>query len=194
VTSQTSAPPPSRNVRLAIPWVTTAARLVLGVVMFMAGWLKVGSPAESVQAVRAYQLLPESLVGTVGYALPYLEIIVGVLLVLGLLTRVAALGASLLMLAFVFGISWAWAHGLRIDCGCFGGGGQLSAWEEPAYLVDLLRDFGLVLLGVWIMWFPSGRFAVDSALGLTGGPDGDEGEQERNDDEGDEAPDTKEKN
>jgi uncharacterized membrane protein YphA (DoxX/SURF4 family) len=169
VSSQTPASQPSRNVRMAIPWVTTVARLVLGVVLIVAGWLKIGNWQDSVLAVKAYRLLPDSIATTVGHGLPMLEVVVGVLLVVGLLTRVAGVIAGLLMLAFVFGISWAWAHGLRIDCGCFGGGGQLDAWEEPTYLIDILRDFGLVLLGAWIVRFPPGRLALDSALGLAGG-------------------------
>ena len=52
------------------------------------------------------------------------------------------------MLAFVIGIASAWARGLRIDCGCFGGGGQLAAGVEPDYLIEILRDFGLFGLGV----------------------------------------------
>ncbi|WP_200824114.1 MauE/DoxX family redox-associated membrane protein [Nonomuraea solani] len=152
---------------------TTAARLVLGGVLIVAGALKIGTPADSVVAVKAYQLLPEPIAVTVGYALPILEIVVGVLLVVGLLTRVAAVIAALLMLAFVFGIGWAWAKGLRIDCGCFGGGGQLGKGQEPTYLLDILRDFGLVLLGVWAARFPPGRFALDGALGL-GGDTGDD--------------------
>ncbi|MEV4171466.1 MauE/DoxX family redox-associated membrane protein [Nonomuraea sp. NPDC049709] len=156
---------------------TTAARLVLGGVLIVAGALKIGNPADSVVAVKAYQLLPESIAVAVGYALPILEIVVGVLLVVGLLTRVAAVIAGLLMFAFVFGIAWAWANGLRIDCGCFGGGGQLGAGQEPTYLLDILRDFGLVLLGAWAARFPPGRFALDGALGL-GGDTGDEEEDD----------------
>ncbi|MEU8249061.1 MauE/DoxX family redox-associated membrane protein [Nonomuraea sp. NPDC048916] len=159
----------SHNVRAAIPWVTTVARLVLGVVLIAAGWLKIGNPSDSVVAVKAYRLLPDSIATTVGYGLPILEVVVGVLLVVGLLTRVAGVIATLLMLAFVFGIAWAWANGLRIDCGCFGGGGELAAGQEPSYLLDLVRDFGLVLLGAWTVRFPPGRFALDSALGLAGG-------------------------
>ncbi|MBF8188729.1 DoxX family membrane protein [Nonomuraea sp. K274] len=159
---------------MAIPWVTTVARLVLGGVLIVAGALKIGNPADSVVAVKAYQLLPDSIAVPVGYALPILEIVVGVLLVVGLLTRVAAVVAGLLMFAFVFGIAWAWANGLRIDCGCFGGGGQLGAGQEPTYLLDILRDFGLVLLGAWTVRFPPGRLALDGALGLGGDTD-DEG-------------------
>lgn len=159
----------------AIPWVTTVARLVLGGVLVAAGALKIGNPADSVVAVKAYQLLPEPVAVAFGYALPILEIVVGVLLIVGLLTRVAAVIAGLLMFAFVFGIAWAWANGLRIDCGCFGGGGQLGVGQEPTYLLDILRDFGLVLLGVWTVRFPPGRFALDGALGI-GGDTGDDDE------------------
>ncbi|GAA2658715.1 DoxX family membrane protein [Nonomuraea recticatena] len=160
---------PPRVASVAIPWVTTVARLILGAVLIVAGGLKIGSIQQSVMAVRAYRLLPDSLATTVGYGLPILEVVVGVLLVVGLLTRVAAVVGGLLMLAFVFGIAWAWARGLRIDCGCFGGGGQLEAWEEPSYLLDIVRDFGLVLLAAWTVRFPPGRFALDAALGLSGG-------------------------
>ncbi|MEV4898089.1 MauE/DoxX family redox-associated membrane protein [Nonomuraea sp. NPDC050547] len=156
----------SRNVRSAIPWVTTVARLVLGVVLIVAGGLKIGNPSDSVVAVKAYQLLPESLATIVGYALPIVEIIIGILLVIGLMTRVVAVVGALLMLAFVFGIAWAWAKGYKIDCGCFGGGGELKKGQEPTYLIDILRDFGLVVLGVWAARFPPGRFALDGALGL----------------------------
>jgi uncharacterized membrane protein YphA (DoxX/SURF4 family) len=173
-----TASQPSPKARTAIPWVTTVARLVLGGVLIAAGALKIGNPADSVVAVKAYQLLPETIAVTVGYALPILEIVVGVLLVVGLLTRVAAVIAGLLMLAFVFGIAWAWAKGLRIDCGCFGGGGQLGAGQEPTYLLDILRDFGLVLLGVWAARFPPGRFALDGALGLGGDNRDDEGDDD----------------
>ncbi len=90
------------------------------------------------------------------------------LLIVGLMTRVAAVIAALLMFAFVFGIAWAWAHGLRIDCGCFGGGGQLGAGQEPTYLVDILRDFGLVLLRRLDRAFPAGTLRVGPAAGLGG--------------------------
>ncbi|MEO3812871.1 DoxX family protein [Sphaerisporangium sp. B11E5] len=166
--SEKSVPMRSLNVRDALPWVTTAARLVVAGVLIVAGWLKIGTPALSVQAVKAYELLPEQVATAVGYGLPIVEIVVGVLLVIGLLTRAAGAVSALLMLAFVVGIASAWARGLRIDCGCFGGGGQLGADQDPNYLWELLRDAGLFLLGVWIMRFGPGRLSLDSALGLVG--------------------------
>ncbi|WP_285779861.1 MauE/DoxX family redox-associated membrane protein [Microtetraspora sp. NBRC 13810] len=145
---------------------TTAARLVVAGVLIVAGWLKIGNPVLSVHAVEAYELLPGSVATAVGYGLPILEIVVGVLLVVGLLTRVAGIVAALLMLAFVIGIASAWARGLRIDCGCFGGGGQLASGQDPSYFWEIVRDAGIFLLAGWVVWFPPGRLALDSALGL----------------------------
>lgn len=187
MTSDNPAPNRSRFVISTLPWVTTVSRLVLAGVLIVAGWGKIGTPVLSVQAVEAYELLPESLATAVGYGLPILEIVVGVLLVVGLLTRAAGVISALLMLAFVIGIASAWARGLRIDCGCFGGGGQLAAGVEPDYLIDILRDFGLFGLGVLVAWFPPGRLALDSALGLTPGqePYGDSDGDPEGDPDGD---------
>ena len=72
------------------------------------------------------------------------EIAVGLLLVLGLFTRPAAVVGGLLMVAFLIGIISAWARGLTIDCGCFGGGGTIAA-AQTHYLSETLRDVGLAL-------------------------------------------------
>jgi uncharacterized membrane protein YphA (DoxX/SURF4 family) len=144
------------------PWTATALRLLLAGVLAVAGALKLPDPAESVRAVRAYRLLPESVVPTIGYGLPLVEIAVAVLLLLGLLTRWAALLAALLLTAFCVGIASAWARGLTIDCGCFGGGGQVAA-AQTRYLPDLLRDAGLLVAAVLLVVRPASRLALDAA-------------------------------
>lgn len=105
-----------------LPWAATAGRLLLGGVWVAAGALKLPDPAASVRAVRAYRLLPEGLVPTVAYGLPVLEIGLGALLILGLAVRLAAGLSAVLLLVFLAGLASAWARGLQIDCGCFGGG------------------------------------------------------------------------
>ncbi|MFC5179389.1 MauE/DoxX family redox-associated membrane protein [Nocardioides taihuensis] len=144
-------------------WLGLVARLVVGGVWIVAGLLKLPDPAGSVRSVRAYQLLPEAVVPTVGHLLPVLEVTLGVLLVLGLLTRVAAAVSSLLLVAFIVGISAAWARGLEIDCGCFGNGG-FRADATDAYPWDIARDVGLLLLSVWLVVRPRSRFSVDALL------------------------------
>ena len=86
-------------------WIGVVARLVVGGVWLAAGLLKIPDPPENVRAVRAYDLLPESLVPVVGHALPIVEILVGVCLLAGLLVRANAVLSVVLLLAFVIGIS-----------------------------------------------------------------------------------------
>lgn len=138
-------------------------RLVLGLVLLVAGGLKVGNPLGAARAVQAYEVLPFELARWVGYALPWVEIVVGLLLVLGLFTRVSALLGAVLMLAFVIGIGQAWARGLTIDCGCFGGGGQVSA-DETRYGREIARDLALALCGAWLVLRPASTLSLDRAL------------------------------
>lgn len=138
-------------------------RLVLGVVLIVAGWLKVENLTESRAATRAYELMPNAVANFVGTLLPFAEIALGVLLVLGLLTRGSALLGGLLMVAFIIGVGSAWARGLTIDCGCFGGGGTVAA-NETAYLQEILRDAALVLAAAWLVVRPRTLLSLDRAL------------------------------
>ena len=126
------------------------ARLVTGVVWIWAGAAKITHPYEAVLAVRAYQLLPTGLADTIGHTLPILEIVVGAALVLGLLTRGAAVVSGLLFLAFIIGIASAWARGLQIDCGCFGGGG-FDPDASSKYPWEIARDAALLLASVFLV-------------------------------------------
>ena len=146
------------------PWLGTLARLVVGGVWLVAGIVKFPDPAGNVRQVRAFDLLPESVVPTVGHLLPTLEIIVGALLVLGLFTRVAAVVSALMQLAFIIGIASAWARGLEIRCGCFGGGSGYDPDFKLHYSLDLARDTGLLLLSLWVAWLARTALALDSVL------------------------------
>jgi uncharacterized membrane protein YphA (DoxX/SURF4 family) len=144
-------------------WLGTAARLITGVVWIWAGMLKLPHPDESVLAVRAYQLLPGDSATTVGHLLPVLEVVVGGCLVLGLLTRGAAVLSCVLFALFIFGIASVWARGITIDCGCFGGGGY-DPDAASAYPWEIARDVGLLALSAYLVWLGRTRLALDNLL------------------------------
>ena len=144
-------------------WVGLLARLVVGGVQIVAGLSKFSDPAGNVRAVRAYRILPETVVPTVGHALPTIEIMIGSLLVLGLFTRAMGVVSSLFFIAFIIGISSAWARGLEINCGCFGNGG-VPANPQRQYAIDIARDVGLLLLSLWLVVWPRTKFALDNLL------------------------------
>lgn len=148
------------KLKIAQPWLTLICRLVLGGVLIAAGVLKIGNLQKSAMAVRAYELLPISLANFLGYSLPWVEIGIGLLLVTGALVRIAGLVGAITMLAFIIAISQAWARGLSIDCGCFGGGGTIDP-SQTKYLSEIIRDIGLMALGIYLYFYPKGRFAIE---------------------------------
>lgn len=146
-------------------WVGLAARLTLGAVLFIAGALKVTNLPSSALAVRAYKILQYDLAGIVGYMLPIAELAVGALLIAGVFTRWSAVVGGLFMVAFIIGISSAWARGLSLDCGCFGGGGEVAlAKAIAAYPWEIARDVGLLALAVWLAIRPSTPFSLEPRL------------------------------
>jgi len=147
-----------------MPWLGVVARLVVGGVWVAAGLLKLPDPPESVRAVRNYRILPESLVPFIGHTLPLLEVLVGVCLLLGLLVRVSASVSCLLLVAFIVGIAVAWARGLSIECGCFGGSGGTLEDYAAKYPWEIARDVGLLLASAWLVWRPRSPWALDNRL------------------------------
>ena len=142
------------------PWLTLLSRLILGGVLFAAGALKIGNLQKSAMAVRAYEMLPVELANFLGYALPWIEIGIGLLLIVGASVKICGLLGAFTMLAFIIAIAQAWARGLSIDCGCFGGGGTIDP-EETKYLSEIIRDIGLLAMGVFLYYFPKGKLSRD---------------------------------
>lgn len=137
------------------------ARLLLGGVLLVAGALKVGDPEGSIQSVVAYRLFDYRIAEMIALMLPVVEIALGALLVLGLLTRWSAVAGAVLMLVFIAGIASAWARGLSIDCGCFGTGGPVDP-SATDYLPEILRDTGLAAAGAWLAVRPRTLLSLDT--------------------------------
>ena len=111
-------------------------------------------------AVRAYEVLPIVIANFLGLVLPWLEIGVGVLLILGIAVRLSAIIGGALMVLFIVAISQAGIRGLSIDCGCFGGGGTVEPGKTK-YLAEIARDTGLALLALYLIRYPVTRFALE---------------------------------
>jgi uncharacterized membrane protein YphA (DoxX/SURF4 family) len=87
------------------------------------------------------------------------EIAIGMALVAGVFVRTAAIAGAVLMVVFVAAVGSAWARGLQIDCGCFGGGGQVAA-GRTAYPGEVARDVGLLLVALALARWPASRLAL----------------------------------
>ncbi|MEY2709274.1 MAG: hypothetical protein RL031_147 [Actinomycetota bacterium] len=144
------------------PWIGLACRLTLGGVLFAAGYLKVGKTEISQMAVRSYELLPIPVANFLGLTLPFFEVVIGLLLIVGAATRVVAVLGGFTMFIFIIAIAQAWARGLNIDCGCFGGGGAVDP-GQTRYLQEILRDAGLVAMALFLIRYPVTKFSIDRA-------------------------------
>jgi uncharacterized membrane protein YphA (DoxX/SURF4 family) len=137
-------------------------RLVLAGVLGYAGLVKMFEADGAKTAVMAYRIFPVGWTGLLGWALPALEILLAILLLLGLFTRWAALVSGLLMAAFIAGIASVWMRGYSIDCGCFGGGGDITAeGRDLKYASDILRDFLFVGMSAWLVVRPRTLWSLD---------------------------------
>ncbi len=123
-------------------------RLLLGGIFLWAGLSKVGEPMQTLATIYSYQIVvPDGLALAIAHALPWLEILIGVALILGLIMPFTLAATAAVLLAFTALTAQAWWRELPIDCGCL----DLSALH-PAFAVlttpggATLRN--LVLLGM----------------------------------------------
>jgi uncharacterized membrane protein YphA (DoxX/SURF4 family) len=148
----------------AWPWISTIARLGLAAVFLIAGGLKVTDLAASGRAVNAYRLMSYDTAKVVGAVQPFLEIALGLLLLLGLAVRLSAGIAAVVLVIFIAGILSAWVRGLQIDCGCFSKGGDLAGGRTAEYGLEILRDLGFLVLAGILLVKPRSRFSIDGVL------------------------------
>ncbi len=135
-------------------------RLVPAAVLLWAGVAKAFDGQGSIVAVDAYDVLPDTAVRVVAAVLPWVEIAVGLLLVLGLFVRFAGIATAVLAAVFIAGLAQAKARGLAIDCGCFGGGGAgdgVNWW-------DIAKNVPVLLAGLYLAVRPDGPLQIDNAF------------------------------
>jgi uncharacterized membrane protein YphA (DoxX/SURF4 family) len=134
-------------------------RIALGLIFLAAGGLKVGHAEDFASQIAGFQLLPHPLIAPLALLLPFLELMVGAYLVLGLFTRFAAWFAALEMAIFATAIASAVIRGISTSCGCFGPSDHtMTSWPEVA------RDAGFTLMAVIVALKAPGALALDRRM------------------------------
>lgn len=127
--------------------VALAARVMLGAWFLYSGGVKIfGTGLDRfTRDVANYRLLTEPWDGVVAYTLPWLEVVAGVCLMLGIWRRGAILLVAGMVGMFSVAIGWAWSKGLDISCGCRGGDAPIDYWAKVAEFAG----YAVVLAGLW---------------------------------------------
>ncbi len=125
---------------------TYIARVIIGFVLIMASVPKVAEPIAFAKSIQAYQIVPTFLVNIFAISIPWLELVIGIFLIFGLLLRGSSLLSAALFAAFSVLIAISLFRGLSIDCGCFGLDGAPLSWSR------FLEDIVLFLLSLQILY------------------------------------------
>lgn len=129
-------------------------RLLLGLFFLAAGLSKLGSPLQTLAAVYSYEIvLPDWLAATIASALPWMEILLGLALTVGLWLPVALGWVVLMLVLFTALTAQAWWRELPIDCGCVDLSvlhPALAALSTPGGAA--LRNVGLLVLAAVLAW------------------------------------------
>jgi putative oxidoreductase len=134
-----------------------AARLLIGGMFVYASIYKVFDPTGFAVSIRNYMIIPASWSNIVALTLPWIEIVAGVFLIIGIQVRPSALLSTGMLGVFLGAIIYAYSIGLDIDCGCFSSaatsGGRIG-------LIQIVRDAAVFLMSLFILVWDRGDFSV----------------------------------
>ncbi|MEJ2658259.1 MAG: MauE/DoxX family redox-associated membrane protein [Desulfobacterales bacterium] len=121
------------------------ARLILGAVFIYASYDKLFHPKAFADILYNYQILPDSLINITALILPWLELLIGVFLIIGFWMPGTVIWCNLLLVAYIGALSFNLARGLDIQCGCFSTAGRSSI-----SIGTVLWDFVFLSLSIYL--------------------------------------------
>ncbi len=124
------------------------ARLILGGVFVFASIDKILHPAAFAEAVYNYQILPDSLINLTAILLPWMELVLGSLLIIGIWMPGAVLVSNLLLLTFIGVLVYNISRGLDIHCGCF----STEPSQDPLSIWTIARDAVFLVPAVYLLF------------------------------------------
>jgi len=135
-------------------WVELVARWFLGATLIYASYSKILAPAVFAKIIYGYDLFPAMLINLFAITLPFIELIAGLALIIGVYPRSAALIINAMLLAFIASLSINIIRGHEFDCGCF----AINAESQSTFSGPLIiRDFIYLALGVYIFLYRNPR-------------------------------------
>ena len=139
---------------LAHPWLTIRVQIALGVIFIAAALPKIVDPPSFAHMIYNYRILPAGLINISAMTMPWVEILAGLALILGIWVRPARWIVATLMVVFIVAISFNLMRNNAIDCGCFDVSAVGKTHEErirDMWLV-ILRDLGMLLMVAQLWW------------------------------------------
>ncbi|NOZ86437.1 MAG: DoxX family membrane protein [Deltaproteobacteria bacterium] len=132
-------------------WLCLPARIYLGCIFLLACVHKIAHPGSFAIDIDTYDILPIQAVNLMAITLPWVELVVGLFLLLGVATRAAAMAGAGMLVMFLAAVLVALARGMDMSCGCFAS--QAVANEDPISYWTILRDSAWLVTAMYIAVF-----------------------------------------
>jgi len=135
-------------------WLALGSSIILGVIFVTSSVDKLIDPTEFLTALGYSGFLPLGLMALVARWLPWVELILGLCLVIGISAKFMASASSLLVIGFIFQNTWVIELGLETDgCGCIGPIRMLEREIQIISSAEMARyvDIGMLALGLIII-------------------------------------------
>jgi putative oxidoreductase len=149
-----------------VKYVVLAARLLIGCLFVYASVHKIMDPADFAVSIRNYLIIPPEWSNLAALTLPWIEVTSGLLLILGIQTRPAALLTTGMLAVFVAAMAYAYSIGIDINCGCFSSAASSSG---RIGVIHLVRDTSFFIVSFFIVVADKGDLSV-SGLWPVHGP------------------------
>lgn len=136
------------------PWLTIRVQIALGLFFVVAALPKLGDPPSFAHMIYNYRIIPGALINLMALTMPWIELLAGLALILGIWKDAARTIIAALLLVFIVAISINLARNNAIDCGCFDVTAAGKTHEER--IADMhfvvIRDLGMLLMCAQLWW------------------------------------------
>ena len=143
---------------LAHPWLTIRVQIALGAIFIIAALPKIADPPSFAHMIYNYRLVPSSLINISALVMPWVELLAGLALILGVWKAAARTVVAIKLAVFIVAISINLSRDNAIDCGCFNVADRGKTHEQRIFdmKVDVFRDLGMLLLAGQL-WYAGKR-------------------------------------
>ncbi len=118
-------------------------RCLLAGVFIYSGYIKLQATLQFAVAISGYQLVPETLILPLATYLPWIEVLLGVLLLIGWKIRYVSMATAGLLLMFTIVLTITYLRGIDANCGCFG-------FDDPISPLTIARDGAFFIPAIFL--------------------------------------------
>jgi putative oxidoreductase len=139
---------------LTHPWLTVRVQIALGAIFVVAALPKIADPPSFAHMIYNYRILPAGLINFSTIVMPWVELLCGLALILGVWTKPARSIVAAMLVVFMIAIAINLLRDNAIDCGCFDTSAANKTHDERIrdMWIVLIRDAGMLLMVAQLWW------------------------------------------